>query len=679
MADDYQYSTGLAEWIDKKIKHWAHQKSQFLDLKFQRNYEAVTNQDFRMSTWKKDEGKGWRSRAWIGHVRVKIWTLFAVFVDAVLHKGQIPFDLKPDPYEPEENLNDEYIADRDARIKRMKKRIKGQLKARKADREYMKKWLSAGYYGMAFSKFDVDEVIRHEFRQVDVGLDRVSEYLEPEEAEQFIRYERVKESEDVPGHRYVSVWNMVWDMESDNLQEGEGYAERIPSSVSDLFALKEKSGYIERAIDSVIDQSKGKIESSSAAKSMSPGMRTIRERQKRIQRYEYYMAAPRKLVEEFEKSMKKRHKYDTISLGRIEDYALAEEGGDVVEIMGEIADREIIRHIRNETGKRNHHMFLMEQSLDDSYAFGVADNMEGVQESLIGFVRAFEDNKKLSANVTMAIKERYFDNPSQLYDFVPGKKYAISDSCPDVRQAIMPIVFPDVGETLISGITMMERWKDDVSMIPTILQGYNLPKHKPDTAFEVSQMMENSGKYIGMIARNNDEMLIEPEVTDLYVYNMLYDPDPSIKVNCKITAEGFTGFRNRIIRGESIKQILGMVMSSDILLGRVKLAPHLNILYESIDEDPDDFLKTEQELQEEAMRQQEMMEKQKQDAIQMMALEKQMETEGKMAVEGAKGGEKAKTTALKGEIDSKQDEDNFQRDVLKAVIEGRQVEKPRKV
>lgn len=677
MADDQKtYASGLCEWVDKKINQWSKQKKVFLESKFQRNYEAVTNQDFRSKSWKKDEAKDWRSDTWIGFIRVKLWTLYSIFVDTVMQGGgQIPFDLKPDPYEPEENLSEEYIEDRDDRIDRMKKRIKGQLKARKADREYMLKWLSSGYYGMAFSKFDVDEVIRREFREVDMGLGDTSEYLSPEESAEYVRYERVMESEDVPGHRYVSVWNMFWDMEASNLQDGEGYAEKIPTSVADLRKLKDKPGYINDAIDKVIDENRSKREGDSDdSAEMTPGMREIRHRNKKLVRYEYYAAGPRKLVDEFEKQMKGRHKYDTISLGRIEDYAEAEESGDVVEIMGEICEKEIIRHIRNETGKRNHHMFFMEIMLDDSYANGVADNMEGVQSSLVGMIRAFEDNKKLSANVTAAVKERFFMNPSQLDSIVPGKTYKITETCPDVRQAIMPIVFPDVGESLVSGIGLMERWKDDVSMIPTILQGFNLPKHKPDTAFEVSQMMENSGKYIGMIVRNNDEMFIEPEVTDIYEYNMLYDPDQSIKVPAKVSAEGFTGFRNKVIRGEAIKAILGMVLSSEVLLGQVKIAPHLTPIYESVGLDPDDFLKSEEELAEDQRMQEEMIAEEEAKAKEALAFQTQLETESKIAIEETKTEGKIREKMVEGEIDSQENEDEFQRDVLKGLIDERNQE-----
>jgi len=346
LPDNHQYTTGLSEYVDKKIVEWQDQKKKELEKKFQKNFEAVTGQDFRDKKWKKKEGEGWRSDTMIGFIRVKIWTLYSVFLDTVLPGGQIPFDLKPDPYESED-LPEEYIEDRDTRLEKMRDKMNGQLKQRKADREYMKKWLSLSYYGMGFSKFDVDEIITKRFTMMDTGMEGLEGFVSPEESSEMARFEMVQEAENVPGHRYVSVWNMCWDMEVDNLQEGEGYAERIPTSLSDLNDLKEKPGYEGDRIDSVIDEGRGKVSSNEDLNSLPPGERSIQERKKNIIRYEYYMKAPLKLVQDYEENLD-----NVTSLGNLSDYAIDLEEENTVEIMGEIADKQIIRHIRNETGKR---------------------------------------------------------------------------------------------------------------------------------------------------------------------------------------------------------------------------------------------------------------------------------------------------------------------------------------
>jgi len=633
VSDDAIYRTSLSVFVGKTLDKWAKDKKDNLEDKLQMNFEAVTNRDSRIKRWKKGEGKGWRSTTWIGFVRVKIWSFYSIFLDTVLKAGKIPFTLEASPYD-EDYLDEAGIKDRDERIERMTSKIEHQLQARNADREYMQKWLSGAYYGMGFSAFDIEEVESTEFKRVDLGAGSdASQYLTPEEVQQNTRYELVRESENVPGHRYVSVWNMIWDMESSQgLQPkySAGYAEIVPSSPYNLRELIEKPGYIKKAIELVIKNStddSGQKDMSSA----TPGLRNIEDRKNNIERRAFYMRVPKKLADEFQKKMLKGG--DTTTLDFIEDYEEAETSGDDVEIMGEIADKEIIRYILNKTGKRPHKMWVVEQNLDESSGNGIADNMEDAQASLVGMIRSFEDNKKLSANITTAIKARYFNNPDQLNDIVPGKKYDIADSCPDVRLAILPIVYPDVGESLMSGIGLMMQLKDDVSMIPTILQGFTLPKHAPDTAFEMNELKQSAGKYIGQAIRNDDEMFIEPEIQDIYEYNMVFGEDERCKCNCKVKANGFTSFQNKEIRGLRMQQALNLFVTNEFLQPFVEVRPHLEIIYEAMDEDPDKFIKSEEQMAAEAKQRAEQQAQAEQKALQLLAAKEKLETQSKAALQ----------------------------------------------
>uniref|UniRef100_A0A6H1ZMI4 Putative portal protein n=1 Tax=viral metagenome TaxID=1070528 RepID=A0A6H1ZMI4_9ZZZZ len=676
MADDNTYLTGLAGFIDKSISAWAEQKEKFLEPKFKRNYQAVTNRDYRVKAWKKDEGKEWRSTTWIGFVRVKVWAFYALLLDTVLKAGKIPFSLEPSPYD--EHIKDEaMIQDRDARLERMKDKIEGQLSSRQADRQYMKKWLSGAYYGMAFSKFNVEPVESTEFQQVDMGLGDAAQYMAPEELAQYTRFELVKNEEDTPGHRYVSVWNMVWDMEGDGLQpkDSSGYAEFVPSSAFDLKQLKGEPGYIDDAIERVIANKlhEGPGESGSNDLEEFPGKADMQNRKQKYKRFEFHMRAPRLLVEEFETLIRSGGIEEVPTIGLIGDYEEAEEGGDDIEIMGEIVDKEIIRFIRNDSGRRPHHLWVVEQNLDETTGTGIADNSEDTQSSLVGMIRAFEDNKKLSANVTSAVKARFFNNPDQLESIKPGTKLDIADSCDDVRKAIMPIVFPDVGDTLITGIGMMRELNDAVTMIPTIMQGFTLPKHAPDTAYEMRQLTENAGKYIGQAIRNNDEQFIEPEIKDIYEYNMLYGEDEACKVNCKVKANGFTSFQNKEIRGERMRMALAMMLSSEILLPYAKIKPHLDVLYGSMDEDPDKYINSEEEIQAINQQNAEQQAMAEQKAIQTIAAQAELEASLKMAegaAEHTQNVEKATVDhAIKTEEIDQEHRNTMKEEILKAKLD----------
>lgn len=631
MPDD-QYTYNLAEFVDKSIRKWAGNKRKILEKKLKSNYEAVTNQDYRQKTWKKGEGKEWRSKTWVGFVRIKIWSFYSMLIDTVLKAGKIPFVLEPSPYD-EKYMPSEMLDDRDARLERMTAKIESQLKQRNADREYMKKWLSQGYYGMAFSKFNVEDVESVEFK---LSLpENIEQFRDPQEAMQYARYQMVKESEAIPGHRYVSIWNMVWDLDADGLQPkdgSDGYAEKIKSSPFDLIGLKGNIGYIDDAIDRAIKDSRDDKDGDSKDVAEHPGRAELQDRKKTIDRFEFYMRAPRKFADEFEKDLKN----GVVYLRHVDEIEEAETSGDEVEIMGEIAGKHIIRYIRNDTEKRPHKMGFVERNLDELTGNGISDNMEPVQESLIGMLRAFEDNKNLSANVTAAVKRRFFNDPGQLDTFTPGKNFDISDLCDDARKAYLPIIIPDVGESLMSGISLMRQFNDDVSMIPTIMQGFVLPKQKSDTAYEMQQLTQNAGKYIGQAIRNNDEQFIEPEITDIYEYNMIYGDDEDCKVNCKIAANGFTSFQNKEMRGVRMQQALSLFVANEYLRAYIKVPPHLKIIYESMDEDPNKFIKNDDELAQESQNRTEQEDQAKQEIVEMESAKQAAELQKEATLEKIK-------------------------------------------
>ena len=119
---------------------------------------------------------------------------------------------------------------------------------------------------------------------------------------------------------------------------------------------------------------------------------------------------------------------------------------------------------------------MWEIDLDGISGTGVADNVESVQMVLNGMVRAFEDNKKLAANVIVAIKKALLLEWSGT--FKPGELIEVAEEAKSAAEAIQQIIIQDVGETLLSGIALMERYAEEGSMLPKILQGTAFEKQK---------------------------------------------------------------------------------------------------------------------------------------------------------------------------------------------------------
>ncbi|KKK82721.1 hypothetical protein LCGC14_2800560, partial [marine sediment metagenome] len=312
-----------------------------------------------------------------------------------------------------------------------------------------------------------------------------------------------------------------------------------------------------------------------------------------------------------------------------------------VHILVETADDEIIRYMRRKDKSLPYKLNVWEENLDQSNDPGSCppDNMVWVQRLYTGLIRGYLDNLRLAGDVILALKKKYFQDPSQVDNGIsPGMTIDLTDEAIRAADAIEQIVIQNVGEAYLAGIGLVERLTDIVSMLPQLLHsGVTLPKNKPNTAFEASQLEKNAGKYIGQGVRNIDEYDIEPSVWDNYEYNMM-DPDfdQEAKGNFRPVAGGFTNFKNKVLTTLQIREILGLVLSHELLIADAKTRPHLEILYESVGFNPDNFLKSEEEKRQDFEERTQIQEQARAQAIQDLMAQTQIEAQGKIALENAK-------------------------------------------
>lgn len=639
----------LEQYLDEFGKNMMSAREKKIEPKWNRNLQVINGKDFYPEIcegeFKKGEAEKWRSKSIINIVRPKVYNIYSMILDIILPNDELLFTLQPNDFPMMGELPQEY-KDFEEKAKNLHmKAIQQQLKERKADRQYFRKLLSLLIYGMAWSKYNLEAVTYRGYRPIGGGMN--------EQGQQQVRWMPYQEQKQVIGHDYVPIWQMYWDMEADKIEDGHGCFQR---KLIDLFELASKKGedwYIDTAIDRVIEE----WEQNQATKldSLDPGLRAVAQRKKTIDNREHWVRVPQKLIDKFEKEeleLIKKDKETDIDI-LMEDQETGEEGY----ILVETANGKIIRYKSRPNSWQPYRKCIWEENLDqtDNPAAGPPDLMEHVQYIYTGLFRAFIDNKKLSGNIREAIKRKFFQDPSQLKHMHPGIQIDISDDCTDARQAIVPLPMQDVGPGILEAIGLIYQLKDMVSMHPEILQGSTIPKHKPDTAYEISQLMENAGRYVGQGIRNIDEALIEPEIKDMYEFNMADPTFPdNAKGNFKCTPGGFINYKNRIISVQKLKELLALVLSSDFLANEAKIRAYLDEIHINLGYDPKKFLKTDEEKQEEQQRHIEMQERARAQAFQDLMVQTQIETQGKIAIER----EKAKGKAQEGES-------QFQRDILK--------------
>jgi hypothetical protein len=577
-----RHTSDLGEYLKSELyDKWAIQR-QPVEQKWLNNENAYKGVSEGM--WKAEEGADWRSNTFIKMTKIKVLTAYSMVIDML---GDLPFALELSPWDEIvlEDLPEEQREKVQDDIDDMTGLIRQQILDCKGPMELIKCVMSAARYGETYWKSFIHQVMRKGFR----SLNMAEGMSDP--TGQYQRFEVFENEITAPAFKYVSCWNMFRDMETDDMQKSTGCCERSYTSPWGLRQLMDKPYYIKDAIEDVIKENDKAI-STTSTDTLPPGIRGIKDRYNTIEKLEFWCRVPRNIVEQFEAEQKAPNK--KVKPVNVEP----ETDGDEVEVGVCMAAEHVIRLMRIKPDTRPHGRVVWEINLDDNHGIGVADNCESIQMVLNGMVRAFEDNKKLSANVIAAVKKALITDWGG--EFKPGELIEISEEAKTAAEAIQQIIFQDVGESLISGIGLMERYGDEVTMLPKISQGNVAEKRKPDTLGEIQILQSNAGKYIGSVIKNFDGDMVEPITTRFYEYNMLDHNVTKGKGNYISRALGFAGFQKKIVRLTKILQALNLALSSPTVAAETRIKTLLEEAFKALDIDPDKAFKTREEKEQEA-------------------------------------------------------------------------------
>jgi len=583
MATSSLHTSDLAQYLRSELyENWAVDRKP-LEEKWQKNENAFKG--VSEGIWKAEEGANWRSKTFIMMTKIKVLSAYSMVIDILLQGGQLPFALDLSPWDQVtiEDLPPEQQEVVQDKIDDMTALIQQQILDCKGDRELMKCVMSAAKFGETYWRSFVHDVTRRGFRSVNMAPQGTPN------PERFIRHEYFEETIMAPGFEYISCWDMFRDLENDNMQKSRGYCQREYVSPYDLRKLKGDAYYLDDAIDRVIENH-SKALSTKNKENMKPGLRNIKNRYNTVEKLTFWCRVPRKILDKFESEVK-GNTTSSLTTDFVND-------GDEVEIGAVLAEDEVVRLMRVRPDSRPHGRVVWEIDPDGTSGVGVADNVESVQMVLNGMVRAFEDNKKLSANIIAAIKKSLIVSWSG--EFKPGEPIEVADEARTAAEAIQQIIFQDVGETLLSGIALMERYADEVSMLPKILQGAVAAKQKPDTLGEINILQANAGRYLGSVIKNFDEGMIEPIVSRFYEYNMLDEKVNKGKGSYITKALGYAGFQDKVLKLTKILQALNLAISSPAIQAETRLKTLLDQVWRGLDIDPQQISKTKQEKEEDA-------------------------------------------------------------------------------
>lgn len=548
------------------------------------NY-SETNLDM----WRKLEGQDWRSKVFVRFARRKVISACAQLEDIYFQGGQLPFSLSPsDVPEGQPGL---MLPPEIARVRcgRMDANIRDILTKAKYDRILMGSLLEKAIYGMSVHKCPVLRPERSLIYRMVIPpeVQQLGLVLGPEVIHRFARHVPAEVVTMVPTVQHCNLWDMFWDIEAENFQTGIGVIQRAKYTPGELRILAQEPGYDPAAVEEVIANFNDNA-THTRDSSEGPAREQVSQSKRGIEVLEFWGRIPRKELSD-------------ASLPDDVPEGLEVECTVVVAFGGSSSNGKCIRPVMPNPlplQRRPYHESYWEQFPHQTRGVGVCENTMDAQMMINGSYRLMIDNKSLAGNLLKFIQSDKFKPGQDLNSVFPGKTFEVEDDVEDVRKVLAWASPPDVTAGLLDLLQIAERFGDEDSGHPRILQGESV-KHTPDTAFGLNQLLESANKQLGKIIRNTDEQHIEPDVESVYHWEMLRNPREDIKGDFDIQAKGFSCYNDKIRRGQSL-MLLWQFTMSDMATRALLMPKMINMLreiYRSHSLDPDEFLPTQEEMQ----------------------------------------------------------------------------------
>ena len=472
---------------------------------------------------------------------------------------------------------------------------------------------SASLYGEGYYKLKMDTV-----NYVSNRIDKKSGQIVT-----------VYEQQEVLSGEMVSVWNIFRDLTYSDITLGDGIIHRefiSLANMDDFLDAGEDDFWITCTLEEIYDSAYsdnseglgGHLNPGETSTSISPHRRYLDYSLSEFEYLECWVRVPCSVVDEFLcVPMRKRRTrgYTYVLCGLLE--------GKVVRF-AEISAESI--------------PFLKidwEKDPDDCPGISIADNVEPEQKVMNGVIRSFEDNKKLTSNLLIAADKEALSGDWNKWE--PGKQIDI-DGARDINSVIQQFTIADVGNTLLGAVDMFLQFADMSSNIPRAQQG--MPSGNPQTAFEIQQRLERSGKYIGNIISGIDDDLIRPFIERYYEFMCLEPEFEDMGGLFRVTPLGFSSFESKSLKQQGLMMIFSLINQNPEFQQVVNIQYFLREIAKSQGLNPNEFIKSDSQLQQEQQQRESSPEAQMQHRIQALQVEmlsKQVdELESKINLNNAK-------------------------------------------
>jgi len=339
----------------------------------------------------------------------------------------------------------------------------------------------------------------------------------------------------VPSYEWRDPWNIFPDRAcGENIQNGEGLFDRDFLSYKQLRALKGTPGYIETAINKVLEEGpkEGKIEAGNPSET---GDRS----KHRFTVWYYYGSISRA---------------DLLAAGSLKaEDQTAERAHAICTLVNDTVIRAVLSPL--ESGEFPYHAVPWQRRAGHWAGVGIGEQIAMPQRMINAATRTMMNNAGKSAGSITVLDRGSVEPADTNWALTPDKLFfKKSDATTDdVRKAFAFFQIPNATPQLMSIVEYSLRLAEESTSIPLVTQGQSGPT-QPETFGATQLQNNNANQLLRSIGYSFDDCITEPVVLQSYEMLLLDDSVPDDeKGDWTINAHGSTAFVERAIQDQTIQ------------------------------------------------------------------------------------------------------------------------------
>ncbi len=219
--------------------------------------------------------------------------------------------------------------------------------------------------------------------------------------------------------------------------------------------------------------------------------------------------------------------------------------------------RHVIRAEINDDpiGSRPYHHACWDAVPGSLWGIALPEQMADHQRMINACARALSNNMALASGPQAVVVTDMLAEGENIRTMVPFKVWQAKLSMMNTSASIKPIEFfqpKSNAAELLKVMEDFERRSDDVTNVPRYSYGNERIGGAGSTASGLNMLMTSAAKGIRRAIANIDSYIIKPTVQQAFKHVMLYDPDISLKGDCKIIARGASAL---LIKEQSLTRV----------------------------------------------------------------------------------------------------------------------------